>query len=208
MKLHILIPSMVMFMCFSCKNNTPIEPTLPRVQAQLEFPEPQIGTQLTFAFTENQKTTPITFIVNQMDSEISFGYQVQNQEKKEGGFTLSKDVFDSANSTSIDLLNLQSLELDQSGLLISKKMYNQLIQSGKMELNLGKGTKEYLFDQNEELLIECNGKPAYIYAIKFLEEQTKEPYWVFKNESFPIIIKGGNDLKIELKKWENIALES
>lgn len=208
MKPHFLIPILVLFACFSCKNTTPIEPIEKAPKAILDFPDPQKGTQLSYSIVEKGQDIPIKFIIQQYDEEIDFLYHVSNQFQKEGGFHLSKEMLKSARSTLYDFVNINTIEMDQIGLLLSKDSYSNLFENGKMEVNLGKGTKEYVFVQNEELQIKSNNKPIYISTIKFTDVNKTETFWVYKHLNFPLLVRIDSETSLILKDWDNPMEES
>lgn len=201
MKQYILIPLMVMLICFSCKNTTPLETNEVAPKATLDFPDPRKGTQFNYSFEEKDKQTPIQFYIQNLESDIDFVYHISNSSQKEGGFHISNTLKESAFSSTFDFVNINTIDLDQIGLLIGKNKYNELIDNGKMEYNLGKGTKNYYFSQNEDVLIKHNGKSIYISTIKITDEKQSELFWIYKHINFPLIIKAETDVKFQLVEW-------
>lgn len=201
MKQYILIPLMVMFFCFSCKNTTPLETNEVAPKATLDFPEPSKGTQFNYSFEEKDNQTPIQFYIQNLESDIDFVYHISNSSQKEGGFHISNTLKESAFSSTFDFVNINTIDLDQIGLLIGKNKYNELIDNGKMEYNLGRGTKNYYFFQNEDVLIKHNGKSIYISTIKITDEKQSELFWIYKHINFPLIIKAETDVKFQLVEW-------
>ncbi len=203
MKHYILIPLMVMFVCFSCKNSTPLETNEVAPKATLDFPEPRKGSQFNYSFEEKGESFPVQFFIQNFERDIDFMYHISNQAQREGGFHVNSDIKETANSTTFDFVNVNTIDLDQIGLLIGKNRYNELIEKGKMEYNLGKGTKEYYFIQNEDVLIKNNGKPIYVSTIKITDDKKSEVYWIYKHINFPLIIKAESDTKFQLLNWED-----
>lgn len=201
MKHYILIPLMVMFVCFSCKNSTPLETNEVAPKATLDFPEPRKGSQFNYSFEEKDNQTPIQFYIHNLENDIDIVYHVSNHSQKEGGFHINSSLKESAFSTTFDFVNINTIDLDQIGLLIGKNKYNELIDNGKMEYNLGKGTKNYYFSQNEDVLIKHNGKSIYISTIKITDDKQSELFWIYKHINFPLIIKAETDVKFQLVEW-------
>ena len=202
MKQYSIISIMVILLSFSCKSSTVQEITPPQPKATLEFPDAVQGTSLTYAYNEYGKITHVRLQLNALDDKIAFSYMVMNESNREGGFQMEKPVFETALSTNLDLINKHSIDLDQNGMLLSKKAYTHLTDNSLMEVDLGKGTKSYHFVQNEEIEIDFNDKRIYIPTIKFSDEDKVETYWVYKNLNFPIIVKSNPDLDMQLIKWE------
>jgi hypothetical protein len=161
------------------------------------------GTSLAYKVTHKELvnyTFELTF--RDLNPELSFDYFKTNMDYTKGSVEMEEPALRNSHTLLIDLAGGKSHLSDKTAMVLSREAYRDLLETGKVNLNLDYRRDDFFMDKNEEFRFE-KGQASVVEKVMHCSNSDHSVhFWVWKNPELPLIMKySGNGTTMELTYW-------
>lgn len=161
------------------------------------------GTSLAYKVSRDELvnyTFELTF--RELVPEVSFDYFKTNLDYTKGSVEMEENALRTSHSLLIDLPGGKSHLSDKTAMILSREAYRDLLETGKVNLNLDYRRDDFFMDKNEEFRFEKGQATVAEKVMHCSNSDHSVHFWVWKNPELPLIMKySGNGTVMELTYW-------